>query len=389
VAEHSAPVPGRVVAILLLVLLLAGCSEDEPERPSGRTSLSPESTAEPGDGGALDAVDDSLTLDTATNDTFVYGLVLDPDGEPVVLVGDGDGVGLELLRPTRTEGWMSVPSSAFGEDADIRDLLGATADGVLAVVEQAGRPQLCRVAPDATVTCTSVPGAADDAEIASGLLTPDAATLYLLSGPADGPFTVTSADPATGTVRASADAPPGSLVGLAGTDLVFLDTGTVQEDHAEITRLTPDLQQVDAVEFDASYVRSSGGVEDTVYASRLVQDDEDFLAEVSLLALPEGTTEAETVWSIPDAPLVDELGAPVVDPDGAWAYLPTQQHERGGDAIFVRLTPVDLDTGEPVGSVTLCDGYQFGGMAIDPDGDRAFVAVRCIDSGVPTLFTVR
>ena len=81
--------------------------------------------------------------------------------------------------------------------------------------------------------------------------------------------------------------------------------------------------------------------------------------------------------------------APAVDPEGAWAYLPTQQHERGGDAIFVRLTPVDLDTGEPVGSVTLCDGYQFGGMAIDPDGDRAFVAVRCIGSGAPTLFTVR
>ena len=365
------------------------CSEDEPVGPSGRTSLSPESTAEPGDGGPLDAVDDSLTLDTAADDTFVQELVLDPDGEPVVLVADGSGVGLELLRPTRTDGWTSVPASALGEDADIRDLLGATADGVLAVVEQAGRPQLCRVDPDAAVTCTSVPGAADDVESASGVLTPDSATLYLLSGPADGPFTVAAVDPTTGAVRASADAPPGSLVGLAGTDLVFLDTGTVQESHAEITRLTAELQPAGAVEFDASYVRSSGGAEDTVYASRLVPDDEDFVAEISLLAMPEGATEAETVWSIPDAYLLAELDAPVVDPDGAWAYLPTQQHEPGGDAIFVRLTPVALDTGEPAGSVTLCDGYQFGGMAIDADGDRAFVAVRCIGSGVPTLFTVR
>ncbi len=160
-AEHSAPVPGRVVAILLLVLLLAGCSEDEPELPSGRTSLSPESTAEPGDGGALDAVDGSLTLDTAANDTFVQGLVLDPDGEPVVLVADGNGVGLELMRPTRTQGWTSVPASAFGEGADIRDLLGATDDGVLVIVLQDGRPSLCRVGLDAAVTvrgrCLALP----------------------------------------------------------------------------------------------------------------------------------------------------------------------------------------------------------------------------------------
>ncbi len=123
--------------------------------------------------------------------------------------------------------------------------------------------------------------------------------------------------------------------------------------------------------------------------SELDLDDEGFLSEVSLLAMPEGATEAETVWSIPDAFLVSALDAPVVDQDGDWAYLPTQQHEPGGDAIFVRLTPVDLRTGEAAGSVTLCDGYQFGGMAIAPAGDRAFVAVRCIGSGVPTLFTLR
>jgi hypothetical protein len=105
--------------------------------------------------------------------------------------------------------------------------------------------------------------------------------------------------------------------------------------------------------------------------------------------MPEGATEAETVWSIPDAFLLSQLGAPAVDPDGMWAYLPTQQHEPGGDAIFVRVTPVDLDAGEPAGSVTLCDGYQFGGMAIDPGGQRAFAVARCSSSSTPTLFTLR
>ncbi len=103
-----------------------------------------------------------------------------------------------------------------------------------------------------------MPGAPEDAEIASGVLTPDAATLYLLSGPPDGPFTVTSADPATGAVRASAAAPPGGLAGVVGSDLVFVDRGTAQQEHAEISRLTADLQPAGSVEVDESHVHSTG-----------------------------------------------------------------------------------------------------------------------------------
>lgn len=379
----------RLLATVLALTLVGACSEDEQQLPERRTSLTPESTAEPGDGGALDAVDGRVPLDTTAIDTFASGLVLDPDGEPVVLVGDGNGGGVELMRPTRADGWTTLPATTFGEGANIAHLLGATTAGVLVVVERAGRPALCRVASDAAVTCMPVPGVPDGATIASGLLAPDGASLFLLSGPAGAASTVTSHDPATGAVRASAAAPADRLVGLAGTDLVFLETGTVQESRAEISRLSSDLQPKGAVELDASYVQSAGGVEETVYASRLVNEESGSFSEVSLLALPEGAADAETVWSIPDAYLLAQLGAPVVDPEGSWVYLPTEQVEPGGVTSFLRLTPVDVATGEAAGSVTLCDGLQFGGMAIAPDGDRAFVVVRCADSDVPTLVTLR
>ncbi len=378
----------RLPSALLVLALLAACSEDEPAALLGRTSLTPESTAEPNDGGALDAVADSLRLQEAGNDTFVSGLVLDPAGEPILLVSTGDGEGRQLLRPTVSEGWTSLAADAFGDGAEIRDLLGATDDGVLVVTVQGRRPYLCTVAADAAVRCDAVPGAAQGAATASGMLTRDGATLYLLSGPADGPFTVAAVDPSTGAVRASAAAPPGALVGFAGADLVFLDTGTVEESRAEITRLTADLRPAGTAEIDASYVRSSGGGEDAVYAGRLVPDDGGSLGEVSLLAVPPEGAGTETVWSVPDALLLSALDAPVVDPEGAWAYLPTQQHDPDGDGIVVRLTPVDLDTGEAAGTVTLCDGYQFGGMVVAPDGTRAFAAARCNGSGVPTLFTL-
>lgn len=381
--------PSALLSLALALALLAACSEDESEALPGRTSLTPESTAEPGDGGPLDAVDDGLPLEEAENDTFVSGLVLDRAGEPLVLVTTGSGEGRHLLRPTVDDGWTSLSAEAFGDGAEIVDLLGTTEDDVLVVARVGGRPSLCRVAADAAVTCGPVPGAEQDAETASGMLTPDGAILYLSSGPTDGPSTVAAVDPSTGEVRTSAAAPPGELVGFVGTDVVFLDTGTVAESRAEITRLSADLRPAGTTEIDASYVRSSGGGDGTVYAGLLVPDDSGILGEVGLLALPAGEAEADTVWSVPDAYLLSELGAPVVDPEAAWAYLPTQQRDPDGEGIAVRLTPVDLDAGEGAGTVTLCDGYQFGGMAIAPDGSRAFAAARCNGSGVPTLFTLR
>jgi hypothetical protein len=381
--------PVRLVAFLLLAALLAACSDDEPREPPGRTSLSPESTAAPGDGGALDAVDGSVVLTGADEDSFVDSLVLDPDGEPVVLVSATGNDDRRLLRPTATQGWGMLRESDLGAGVQLGGLVAATADDVLAAGVQDGRLTLFRIATDGSITSVPVPGAPEGLEYGSGLLAPDGARLYLVFHTDGGPTTVAAADPATGAMSTSVPSPPGRFVGFAGSDLVFLDTGTVREQHAEITRLTADLQPAGSVEVDESYVRSAGGVDGTAYATVLSPDERSSLAEVSLLAMPPGATAAETVWSVPDAYLLSELGAPVVDADGAWAYLPSAQITPGESTLVERITPVDLSTGEPAGSVRLCIGYQFGGIAFAPGGGSAVVAVRCDDSDVPTLFTLR
>jgi hypothetical protein len=86
--------------------------------------------------------------------------------------------------------------------------------------------------------------------------------------------------------------------------------------------------------------------------------------------------------------LLRGAAATTVGPHHAVAGV-RQQHEPGDSAVYRRLTPVDLHSGEAAGSVTFCEGYQFGGMAFAADGASAVAAVRCDDSDVPTLFTLR
>lgn len=381
--------PVRAVAVLVTLLLLGACSEDEPQLPTGRMSLSPESTAEPGDGGALDAVTDTVELGEADEDSFVDDVLLDPDGEPVLLLSSSSNDDRQLMRPTATEGWTVLRQSELGTDVRIGRLLTAGPAGVLAVGVQGGRLALFEIAADGSATIVPVVGSPAGLDSGLGWASPDGSTVFIGFPATGGPWTVAAVDRATGAMTASAPSPSGRFVGFAGTDLVFLDTGTAQERHAEITRLTADLQPAGSIEVDQSYVRATGGVDGTVYATQLASGDDGFLAEVRLLAAPPGAAEAETVWSVPDAYLVDTLYEPVVSPDGAWAYLPSQQYQRDRDPLALRLTPVDLATGEAGGSVLLCEGHHFGGMAFAKDGESAVAAVRCDDSDVPMLVTLR
>ncbi len=380
---------GRLLACLLLATALTACTDEADSSPSSRTSLSPDAVAEPGDGGALDALDGSLLLEEADDDSYVDDLLVGSDGEPVVLASPTGEHDRQLLRPTATDGWTALRESDLGTHVQLGRLVSAGPEGVLAAGVEAGVLTLYRIAPDASVDAVPVTGAPAGLAHGAGFLAPDGGTLYLVFGADGGPTTVAEADPATGEIRASTEAPPDTLVGFAGTDLVFLDTGTEGEDRSEITRLTAELAPAGTVAVGESYLQATGGPDGTVHAAALVRDPEDSTVEVSLLRAGPGATEPETVWSVSGVELLAELRAPVVDPDGAWAYLPTQQLGVGDLVSLERLTPVDLATGEPGGSVTLCPGYHFGGMAFAPDGDGAVAAVRCRDSEVPTLIRLR
>lgn len=378
----------RLIALVLLAALLPACSEARPRDPSGRTELSPESGARPGDGGALDAVADRLDLTGAPDDSFVYDLVLDAEAEPVVYVSGEAREGGSLLRPTRTQGWTELPLDGLGADPGSADLAGAVAGTVVLVGLRDGLPTVFRIADDATVTSVPVEGAPAGTG-ATAVLSADGRTVYVRYADAGDTATVAAVDPGSGAVRASAAAPPGALVGLAGTHPVFLAVGAAQDHHAEITLLTDALQPAGSAEVDQSYVSSAGGAGTIAYAGVLAADPSSSLAEVRLLAVPAGADEGETVWSVDDALLVAAISPPVVDSTGVWAYLPSEQIQPGGRGLALRITPIALGTGEAAGSVTLCTGHHLGGQTIAADDSEVVVAVRCDDSRVPTLFTLR
>ena len=378
----------RLIAFALLAALLVGCSEDEPRGPSGRTELSPESSARPGDGGALDAVAERLDLDAAGEDSFVRDLILDADAEPVVYVSGATGEGGSLMRPTRIQGWTELPLDGLGADPGSADLAAAVADAVLVTGLRGGLPTLFRIADDGTVTSVPVAGAPAGTGM-TAVLSADGRTLYVRYADAGGSATVAAVDPATGAVMASAASPPGGLVGLAGTQPVFLDTGTVQESRARISLLTASLEPAGSAEVDASYVTSAGGAGTTAYAAVLATDASGSLSTVRLLALAADAAQAETVWSVDDVLLLAAIREPAVDGRGAWAYLPSQQIRPGGRGLALRVTPIDLGTGAAGGSVTLCEGHHLGGQAVATDDSKIVVAVRCDDADVPSLFTLR
>jgi hypothetical protein len=380
----------RAAAVLLTLFLLGACTEDGPGPPTGSLSLSPESTSEPGDGGALDAVADTLELSKADEDSFVDDVLLDPDGEPVLLLSSSTDDDRQLMRPTATEGWTVLRQSELGADVRVGRLLTAGPDGVLAVGVQGGRPALFEIADDGSATVVPVAGSPEGVDDGLGWLAPDGVTVYVEFPASGGGWTVAAVDRATGSTTASAASPfGGRFVGFAGTDLVFVNTGSADERRTEITRLSADLTPAGSIELDESYVGATGAADGTVYATQLGPRDDGFVGEVSLLSAAPDAAEAATVWSVPDAYLVDTLYEPVVSPDGAWAYVPSQQYQRDRDPLALRLTPVDLATGEPGGSVLLCEGYHFGGMAFAEDGDSAVAGVRCDGSDVPMLVTLR
>lgn len=380
---------GRLLACLLLASALTACTEEADSSPSSRTSLSPDAVAEPGDGGALDAVDATLLLDEADADSYVDDLLVGSDGEPVVLTSPTGEHDRQLLRPTAGDGWTALRESDLGTDVQLGPLVSAGPEGVLAAGVEAGVLTLFRIAADGSVDALPVAGAPAGLAHGAGFLAPDGGILYLVFGADGGPATVAAAEPATGAISTSTEAPAGRLVGFAGTDLVFLDTGTEGEDRSEVVRLNADLEPAGTLAVGESYLQATGGPDGTVHAAALVRDPEDNSVAVSLLRAPRGSSEPETVWSVADVELLAELRAPVVDADGAWAYLPTQQLGVGDLISLERLTPVDLATGRAGGSLTLCPGYHFGGMAFAPDGEGAVVAVRCHDSDVPTLVRLR
>ncbi|MGY1680605.1 hypothetical protein [Geodermatophilus sp. SYSU D01176] len=347
----------RTTAAALAVLLTAACT-------SGDDDVAPDDPAPP-----LTAVVATVDLDEAVGtDVVFYDLAPSPDGGPVALVG----------ADCADQNWL-VPLAGDDASPTVR-AIPAVDPGSELVIADDGTPlvvgtELTRVGD----TPTAVPLPLGGPPTAVLL---DGDTLYLAHD-----TRLIAVDAITGAVRATAAVPapvthlaPSPGGGLAALVAQPRDGGT----GALLARFTADLRpDGDPVELVPEGSSTPTGLEvtadGTVVAAVYVGEA---LETGRLVTVPDGRVRTVAELEGTDDTAFDLA----LDPGGRVAYvvLSASYHPAG-------LTAIDLATGEPLGTVALCDGVGvFGAIALSADGSRLTIAGSCVtaDGSSTTAFTI-
>ncbi|MGY1640811.1 hypothetical protein ACI782_06700 [Geodermatophilus sp. SYSU D00703] len=346
------PARRRTAAALALALSLPACTGSGPAPPDPAPTVLA-----------------TLDLEAAVGaDVRLYDLAPGPDGAPVALVGDEDSSWLVRITP--------------GQDGPAR----ATAAPILAVPPQSR----LAVAPDGTAVIAgedlvTVPPTEEPSVRPLDGGPPDAAvlddgTLYLA-----GDGRLTAVDVATGAVTRSTKAPatrlaltPDGLAALLVVDRPAGGTGAALAFYGPDLR--PDGEPVELVPERPSspaalQVTADGTAVATVHlgAARAVG---------RLVTVVDGGLRTSTG--------LDGAGDSALDlavaQDGRTASVPLADLQYPAE-----LVTVDLDSGERVGEVKLCDGTAvLGAVAPAADGRAVTVTGVCIDADGPqaTAFVV-
>ena len=341
----------RTVAAALAVLLTAACT-------SGDDDVVPDDAAPP-----LSAVVATVDLDEAVGtDVVFYDLAPSPDGAPVALVG-ADGADQSWLVPLAggdtTAAVRAIPAVDPGSELVIAD------DGTPLVVGT----ELTRVGD----TLTAVPLPLGGPPTAA-LLNSDA--LYLAQD-----TRLVAVDATTGAVGATAAVPapvthlaPSPDGGLAALVDRPRDGGT----GAVLARLTADLRpDGDPVELVPEGSSTPTGLEVTADGTVVAAVYVGEALETGRLV----TVADDRVRTVAELEGTDDTAFDLAfDPVGRVAYVVLSASYHPAE-----LTAIELATGEPVGTVALCDGVGvFGAIALSADGSRLAIAGSCITADGPS-----
>ncbi|MGY1601765.1 hypothetical protein [Geodermatophilus sp. SYSU D00815] len=350
---------------------------------AGEPSAAPEGdpTGAPADLLAVVPVEDrpsALTPDLGSGASAVITPDDDPEGGPSLVrigpVEDGGGPASIQVVEDRPAPSVGLPHAAHtAEDGTV----------VLVGIPHPGDPLRLRVVSVddgvASEPATVDPG--PEARFVHTALSPDGRTLYLLVDDG-GTAELLAADPATGQVTARAPVDllttePVEAAGLVATPagglVAVFDAGgapVVAEFDAALTRrgepvgLTTDGALGSALSITLlpdgrALVAVDVGTEDA-QRIRLVAVAADVLTDVAELGGGSGTAS----WT----------GALVVDTDGL-AHLPGQVDGR------LVVTVVDVEAGEAVGDVPLCDDGEVTTVAASRHGSVVYLGGGCAASG--------
>ncbi|MGY1621037.1 hypothetical protein ACI789_02425 [Geodermatophilus sp. SYSU D00965] len=345
------PARRRTAAALALAMLTAGCTgAEEPPAPAPAVLA------------ALDLAD------AVGADVRLYDLAPGPDGAPVALVGDADSSWLVRITPGE-DGPASATASPIPA-VPPRSRLAVAPDGTAVIAGE----DLVTVPVNGPPTVTPLDGGPPDAAVLDG------STLYLA---ADG--RLAAVDIGTGAVVRTGKAPatrlalaPDGLAALLTVDRPAGGTGAALAFYGPDLR--PDGAPVELVPERPSspaalQVTADGTAVATVHlgAARAVG---------RLVTVVDGELRTSTD--------LDGAGDSALDlavaPDGRTASVPVADLQYPAE-----LVTVDLDSGERVGEVKLCDGTAvLGATAPAADGRAVTVTGVCIDADGPqvTAFVV-
>jgi hypothetical protein len=382
---------------VLAVALLTACTGGTPTSTAQETTTS--AAPPPVVENPLDEIASEEPLDQDGPAGEVHQMVLDADGEPVVLFRSLD-TGLVLVSRRTGDDWttLRLTNPAFGYQGSG---VAAAGDGTVVVGAFAGDSYtLARIAADGGVTLVPVaePLSPDTDEVLEPAVTPDGARVYLgVTGP-DDDLRLLAVDTVTGEVRGEHEFLPddpahrrltgvrvaGSRV-LVTVDRAVDDAGNGGTPWLE--RFELDLRPVDAVQLTDDEATSGTGafaLDDagTASVALLVGGTS---PSVRLVSLAAGATAPTEVADFPGQTKVDGLA---VDPAGDWAYLAGLDH--GDDPTVLTVTPVRLTGGGTEPPIEICPGTAADDLAVTPDGASLLLAASCADREVhPTLVTIR
>jgi hypothetical protein len=372
------PVRCALAVVAVAAVLTACTSAPDTTNPASPTPVPT---------GAFGTVVGSAPVDTGSTESDIIAVAVNADGAPIVLAVRDPQLDepLLLVRPESDDtvellGQNTVWSSATLHLAD---------DGTVVVTGYSDRRYaITRVAPDGVQT--TVPVAVDLPPDGVGTtttaLSPDGGTLYL--GYIDLRLRTThlvALDTTTGAVTAEhtfAGDQPGltavTALAVAGDQLLAtVDRGLDESNDAETAFLArfalPDLravgevQLVDGLASSSHLVMHDGTAHLTLTTGDFHTDDGDLRL---LSVAPDGRITEVAVFE--GEKFVDALA---VDPAGEWAYLGGL--DNGDDESELTVTPVDLHGEIDADPVTVCEGFQVEGLAIDPAGERLVVGTDC------------
>ncbi|MGY1703582.1 hypothetical protein ACI79C_03340 [Geodermatophilus sp. SYSU D00697] len=338
----------RTAAALALALLAAGCTGGAPDPPVPAPTVLA-----------------TLDLDTAVGtDVRLYDLAPGPDGVPVALVGDADSSWLVRITPGE-----DGPATATATPIPLvppQSRLVIAPDGTAVVAGE----DLLTVPPTGQPAVTPLDGGPPDAAVLDG------STLFLA-----GDGLLRAVDVATGAVVRTAEAPAtrlaatpdGRLAALLTVDRPAGGTGAALAFYG--ADLRPDGAPVELVPERPSspaalQVTAEGTAVATVHlgAARAVG---------RLVTVADGELRTSTD--------LDGAGDSALDlavaPDGRTASVPLADLQYPAE-----LVTVDLDSGERVGQVQICDGTAvLGAVAPAADGRAVTVTGACIDGDGPQV----